>query len=61
MERAVIETFDSLRPEVEAVFHTSSYNRDTRNALMQELESRNLVCTFFPTSEVGPLCDAHGP
>ena len=24
MERAVIETFDCLRPEVEAVFHTSS-------------------------------------
>jgi glycosyltransferase involved in cell wall biosynthesis len=54
MERAVIETFDCLRPEVEAVFHTSSYNRDTHNALMQELESRNLASTFFPDERGWP-------
>src|ERR1019366_1706066 len=54
MERAVIETFDCLRPEVEAVFHTSSYNRDTHSALMQELESRNLACTFFPDERGWP-------
>lgn len=54
MERAVIETFDSLRPEVEATFQTSSFNRDTNNALMQELESRNLTCTFFPDERGWP-------
>ncbi len=54
MERAVIETFDCLRPEVEAVFHTSSYNRSSHNALMQELESRNMTCTFFPDEKGWP-------
>lgn len=54
MERAVIETFDCLRPEVEAVFHTSSYNRDAHTALMQELQSRNLTCTFLPDERGWP-------
>jgi glycosyltransferase involved in cell wall biosynthesis len=54
MERAVIETFDCLRPEVEAVFHTSSYNRNARTPLMQELESRNLTSTFFPDERGWP-------
>jgi glycosyltransferase involved in cell wall biosynthesis len=54
MERAVIETFDSLRPEVEAVFHTSSYNRDAHTELMQELESRNLTSTYFPDERGWP-------
>jgi glycosyltransferase involved in cell wall biosynthesis len=54
MERGVIEIFDYLRPEVEAVFHTSSHNRDTHNALMQELESRKLACTFLPDERGWP-------
>ncbi len=54
MERAVIEIFDCLRPQVETVFHTSSHNRDTDNALMQELNSRNLTCTFFPDERGWP-------
>src|SRR6266542_4664503 len=54
MERAVIETFDSLRPDVEAVFHTSSHNRDTHNCLMRELESRNLTYAFLPDERGWP-------
>jgi len=66
MERAVIEIFDAVRPEVKPVFHTSSCNRNSHYDFIHELESPKLTCTFFPDDHCGTwfrsgYCFADGP
>jgi len=55
MERAVIETFDALRPEVTAEFLISTMAERRRRPVVLEIESRSFPRSFFPDTRDWPM------
>jgi len=55
MERAVIETFDALRPEVTPEFLISTMAKRRRRPVVVEIERRDFTRSFFPDTRDWPM------
>jgi glycosyltransferase involved in cell wall biosynthesis len=55
MERAVIETFDALRPEVTTEFLISTMAERRRRPVIVEIEARGFARSFFPDTRDWPM------
>lgn len=55
MERAVIETFDALRPEVTAEFLISTMAERRRRPVVLEIERRGFARSFLPDTRDWPM------
>src|SRR5689334_13981674 len=54
MERAVIETFDSLRPDVAPEFLISQIVRRNNLTVWREIQRRGFECRFFSDDKSWP-------
>lgn len=54
MERAVIETFDALRPQVTPEFQLSNMGLKRRTPVVQEIERRRFAQSFLPDHKDWP-------
>ena len=55
MERAVIETYDALRPEVMPEFLISTMAKKRRRPVVLEIERRGFAHSFFPDTRDWPM------
>ena len=53
MERAVLDLFSAVRPEIEAHFVSAESFRRTRLPVVEELEARNFTHSFLPDGDGG--------